>query len=237
MSLKELITDIFGVSVTASSDSRLAETPISVFIAAATVASSLKTVRDFAVDSLGLGGAFLPALTSIIVFAGCIFTVSSKKPAEHQAGFGPAPVAVRKYAYGVWTRRFAKAALLLLVFIIPMNIIAGVEQTVPLQSSISGVLLDAKTREPVEGAQIRLVLPDGVDVTDNGDLTSDSRGVFVVTAKRRIRRSAVAMIYREGCKPVTMGLWKRFETSVPTVLQHVDRSTSPFFTFYTECQG
>jgi hypothetical protein len=207
-----------------------------VVIAAATVVSLLATVRDFAVDSLGLGGVFLPTLLSLLVGAGCVFTIASRTIVPPPPGFREAAPLRRRYRYGVWTRRFAKAALAALLFVIPTNLMVALEQTVPLPTHIVGVLIDTTSKAPVDGARVRLVQPDGVDVTGAHDPTSDSRGVFIATATRRIRRNATAVIYRDGCKPTTVGLWTRFETPVPDDLPYVDATTSPFFTFHLQCQ-
>jgi hypothetical protein len=233
--LKDLFVDIFGSAVAPRSDSRLTETPLSVLIAGATVVSSLATLRDFAVETLGLGGAFVPLLVSLVVLAASLFTVTARIAVADPPGFGAAAPPAWRYKYGTWTRRFAKASLLASVFLVPMHVRSAIEQIVPLPAGIAGVLVDGKTRRPVEGARIRLVLPNGVDVTGGGDFPSDSHGVFVLRPTRPIRRNAVATVYRDDCKPASVPLWKRFETAVPDDLPYVARSTSPFFTFAVEC--
>jgi hypothetical protein len=234
--LRQFIRDFFGVA-TSKPTSLEADTPVAALIAIATLGSYLKTARDFIVDTLGIPGAFLPALIALATFSACIVAISSKEVVNMPAGFVAQPAVAQQYSYGVWTRRFARVAFIALLFIIPHNVAATIEEVLPLPSTtVAGLIFDARTRAPAVGAKVRLVNSGDVDVTDSDVMPeTDSQGVFFVLAKHRVWRSATLAVYRGGCKSTKLALWKRFQTPVPSSLTYVDVSTSPFFTFYVEC--
>ena len=52
------------------------------------------------------------------------------------------------------------------------------DEVLPLKSPLVGQLLDATTQNALEGVRVRVVSPDGVDVTDDpASEQTDSRGV------------------------------------------------------------
>jgi hypothetical protein len=233
---RTFIKDLSGGAATPKSATLAVETPASALIAIFTVGSYLKTTHDLAVDTLGIPGAFLPPLIALATFIACVVAISSKDVAKVPAGFAPKSANSQEYSYGLWTRRFAKLAIVALLFIIPYNVASTLEEILPLPSNIAGVIFDARTRAPAIGAKVRIVNSEDVDVTGSpGTPDTDSQGIFFVNTQQRVRRSAKLVVYRELCKPTRLTLWKRFQTSVPSSLTYIDKSTSPFFTFYAEC--
>src|SRR5471032_1677210 len=106
--VREFRQDLLDRSAVQRQGSPAIETPSSVFIVIATVASYLKATREFVVDAVGLPGVFVLPLLAFATLAACVVVISSKHRLDAQPGFTMQVEAKRQYSYGSWTRGFAK---------------------------------------------------------------------------------------------------------------------------------
>jgi hypothetical protein len=231
--IKEFASDFLGAAA-APKPFSLADTPGSALIAAAAVGSSIKSMRDFGVDALGIAGAYFPVLAAIAGLFGCAYAIYSKTRRSIESETIASDMQ-KQYSFGIWTRRLAKVGFIAFVLLIPRDIINAFDDSSLLPTLITGVIIDAGTRSPIEGARVRVLAADGVDVTRPSVTgVSDSHGVFIAATTIRVRRNASLVIYRPDWKPVTSPLWRRFQTSVPKELTYVDPATSPFFSLHLD---
>jgi len=169
-----------------------------------------KIVQQF----LGITSNFLPLALLIFGFLWCILVIVAKDlPVARPAGFtslrdGPP---VPTYRNTQVTRWLAKLMLLLLLVPIPRAALAWADTTFAMPPKIYGYILDAQSGQPIEGARLRVINENGIDVT-SGEWLSDSTGFYVVETSARVTRLASLEVYRRDCQvPQSLSLKREFE--------------------------
>ncbi len=180
---------------------------------------------------LGISGSIVPLALLSSGLAWAIHVIVAK---QHESGnllltgilVYPVPI----YYYDQVSRLLGKIGILILLVLLPWQVVLVVDEFVPLPITLYGYLIDAKTRQPVEGTVLRIVNGSGVDVT-RYQLPSESLGLSV----QRVRRNAKLVVSRPDCSGENeLPLFSAYESREDALGNEIKTSVNPVFryTFY-----
>lgn len=172
--------------------------------------------------------AWLPSLILIALLVLCVHMIGATDEVPAPAGIGAAKPKIRRFRYANAVRHVAKAAALVLLITIPVQLYGAARMSIPLPATISGLVLQERDRtKGVADAMVSVVEHDGTDIT-RGRWLTDSDGFYSVSATRRIPRTATLHITRPDCKPATLSLAPAFQVKDP-------KRATPMFRHTMDC--
>ena len=164
-------------------------------------------------ELLGFSSALLPPLLLAFGVLWCISVITAKESTPETPIVSGLVIRTprRSYRSGQPTRWLSKSLLVLILFLLPRFASVWAEEVIPLPITFSGYLNDQRSGKPIDGARIRVVSENGVDLTQ-GEWWSDSNGFYVVRTSRRVSRLASVEISRSDCTTLErLPLGKNFE--------------------------
>jgi hypothetical protein len=209
----------------------------------ASVASLFDSVQSLVTGAIGVPRALLPLATVCTALACAAFVIVAKIPIgpsipeSRIIGLDPPPTWERMYRFVGPVRNIAKVALLLGLLALPGTVRVAHDTLGDVPPRFSGYLVEAATGVPIVGATVRVITIEGVDQT-RSVWPSDNKGLYVVTTSEPIRRDSYLQLYIEGCEPIALPLFRRFETRTSPSGDALRSGEVPIFLHVVgKCQG
>lgn len=159
---------------------------------------------------LGNFSSALPLLILTFGFFWCLFAIQAKDhEPQQEAGFGR-PTTSTTYHFQQITRWFCKFMLIVLVLLAPRVAFSMADEIWPLPSEVYGYLENQKTGDPIEGARLRILSSEGIDVAP-GHWLSDSNGYYTIRSSKRFTRLAHLEVSHPDCKSELLPLRREFQ--------------------------
>jgi hypothetical protein len=168
---------------------------------------------------LGLGASFIPSIVLVFACLWCYWVITAKR--ERTKEDGPSILGAQGdhdevYCYTRMVRTLCKIALVVFAAFLPVKLVAGVYDILPIPTHFAGYL-KSNTGQPVVGASVRVLDSEGADVTLETAWT-DSTGFYAVALKTSVDTRAHLLVTLPECtKELRLPLTRAFvvETRLP----------------------
>lgn len=177
--------------------------------------------RKVGIEFLGMPGTVASVLLCIVGITWAVYVIRATQWDN----------ATRVYRFLSVVRQSAKAALIVLLVMVPRLASKSAIDLWPLPTTIYGELR-SHSNTPIPNIVVRVV-DHGEDVTDSPSLPSDSDGFYVVVTKRRVRRDATLIA---GCSQGPVELTMATSDQIAATRERLDPSAI-LFRHFIQCEG
>jgi hypothetical protein len=201
-------------------------------------ASFSESFSKLALNLLGISGSVVPFVLACIGLAWAIFVITAKEGEAHGPASSGIPLKPElTYRHDQPTRYLAKIGMFILIVLLLWQAKIMIDDFIPLPLTVYGYLVDARTRQPVVDAVVRMIDSSGVDVT-RYQWPSDSTGFYIIETVRRVRRDSEVVVSQPKCAMENkLPLFRVYETRLDVFGMEVPKSFDHVFKHTITCDG